>query len=187
VNWFDKQCVYLSFVLSWKKQRFLRKKFWVVFLCNVEAVCLLWGEKLISSLVDMEFVLRWGECEHRLLMAEHVCNCTFFPPKQMKTEFTCKHCFVQSDALYSFQGSRPRDDGLTRKKLTKKKSNRHIFQCKLHGFFKNIPFHNFSYTVELHFSGLIGMTSLPDKQKIRIIVLFFENKLLWHSEVEINF
>ena len=30
-------------------------------------------------------------------------------------------------------------------------------------------------TVELHFSGLIGIASLPDMQKIRITGFFFEN------------
>jgi len=38
-------------------------------------------------------------------------------------------------------------------------------------------------TVELHLSGLIGTASLPDMQKTRIILFFFENRLDWQSEV----
>jgi hypothetical protein len=41
-------------------------------------------------------------------------------------------------------------------------------------------------TVELHLSGLIGMTSLPDMQKIRITGFFLENRLHWQFEVEKN-
>jgi len=39
-------------------------------------------------------------------------------------------------------------------------------------------------TVELHLSGLIGTTSHPVMQKIRIIGFFFENRLHWQFEVE---
>jgi len=39
--------------------------------------------------------------------------------------------------------------------------------------------------VELHLSGLIGMASYPDMQKIRIIGFFFENRLYWHFEVKL--
>jgi len=39
-------------------------------------------------------------------------------------------------------------------------------------------------TVELHLSELIGTTSHPDMQKIRIIGFFFENRLHWQFEVE---
>jgi hypothetical protein len=38
--------------------------------------------------------------------------------------------------------------------------------------------------VELHLSGLIGTTSHPDMQKIRIIGFSFENRLQWHFELE---
>ena len=37
-------------------------------------------------------------------------------------------------------------------------------------------------TVELHLSGLIGTASQPDKQKIRIIRFFLENRLHWQFE-----
>ena len=33
--------------------------------------------------------------------------------------------------------------------------------------------------VEFHLSGLMGMASHPDMQKIRIIGVFFENTLHW--------
>jgi hypothetical protein len=106
----------------------------------------------------------------------------------MNIEFACKLCFIPSNELCSIQGSRSRDSGLTCKKLPKKKNYRHIFRCKPRGVcFLSIPFHEFSYTVVFHLSGLIGTTSLMDKQKIRIIGCFFENVLLWHSEVQINF
>jgi hypothetical protein len=39
-------------------------------------------------------------------------------------------------------------------------------------------------TVELHLSGLIGTVSHPDMQKIRMIGLFFENRLHWLFEME---
>jgi hypothetical protein len=38
-------------------------------------------------------------------------------------------------------------------------------------------------TVELHLSGLIGTTSHPDTQTIRITGLFLENRLHWQFEV----
>jgi len=38
-------------------------------------------------------------------------------------------------------------------------------------------------TVELHLSGLIGTTSHPDIQKIRMIEFFFENRLQLQFEV----
>jgi hypothetical protein len=41
----------------------------------------------------------------------------------------------------------------------------------------------FSYTAELHLTGLIGTASHSDMQKIRIIGCFFENKLHWQFEV----
>jgi hypothetical protein len=37
-------------------------------------------------------------------------------------------------------------------------------------------------TAELHLSGLIGTTSQPDMQKIRITGFFFENGLYWQFE-----
>jgi len=37
----------------------------------------------------------------------------------------------------------------------------------------------FYNTVELHLSGLTGMASNPDMQKIQIIGFFFENRLHW--------
>jgi len=37
--------------------------------------------------------------------------------------------------------------------------------------------------VEFHFSGLIGTASHPDVQKIRIIGIYFENRLHWPFEV----
>ena len=40
--------------------------------------------------------------------------------------------------------------------------------------------------VELHLSGLIGTVSHPNMQKIRIIVLFFQNRLHWLFEMETN-
>jgi hypothetical protein len=40
-----------------------------------------------------------------------------------------------------------------------------------------------TYTVEFHLSGLIGVKSHPDKQKIRIIGFFFKNRLRWHLQV----
>ena len=40
-------------------------------------------------------------------------------------------------------------------------------------------------TVELHLSGLIGTASHPDMQNIRIIGLFFENRLHWQFEVRL--
>ena len=42
----------------------------------------------------------------------------------------------------------------------------------------------FLYTVELHLYGLIGMTSHPDIQKIRIIGFFFSNSL--HRQFEVR-
>ena len=42
-------------------------------------------------------------------------------------------------------------------------------------------------TVELHLSGLIGMMSHPDMQKIWIIGFLFENRLQWQFEVQKNF
>jgi len=41
---------------------------------------------------------------------------------------------------------------------------------------------SFLSTVELHLSGLTGKASRPDMQKIRIIGIFFENRLNWHFE-----
>jgi len=41
------------------------------------------------------------------------------------------------------------------------------------------------FTVELHLSGLIGMASHLDMQKIRIIGFFFENRLHWQFEVRL--
>jgi hypothetical protein len=41
------------------------------------------------------------------------------------------------------------------------------------------------YTVEPHLSGLIGTAGYPDKQKIRIIRFFFENRLHWQFEVRL--
>jgi hypothetical protein len=40
----------------------------------------------------------------------------------------------------------------------------------------------FKYTVALRLSGLIGTASHPDTQKLRIIVFFFESRLLWLFE-----
>ena len=40
-------------------------------------------------------------------------------------------------------------------------------------------------TVELHLCGLIGSVILPDKQKIRIIGFFVENRLHWQFEVRL--
>ena len=40
-------------------------------------------------------------------------------------------------------------------------------------------------TVELHLSRLIGTTSHLDMQKIRIIGIFFENRLNWQFEVRL--
>jgi len=40
-------------------------------------------------------------------------------------------------------------------------------------------------TVELHLSGLIGIASHPDMQKIWIIGYFFENGLHWQFEVQL--
>jgi len=40
-------------------------------------------------------------------------------------------------------------------------------------------------TVELHLSGVIGMASHPDMQKIRIIGFFFENRLQRQVEVRL--
>ena len=43
-------------------------------------------------------------------------------------------------------------------------------------------------TVERHVSGLIGMESHPDMQKIRMTgFFFFENRLHWQFEVGKNF
>jgi hypothetical protein len=39
-------------------------------------------------------------------------------------------------------------------------------------------------TVELHLSGLTGIKSDQDMQKIRIIGFSFENRLLWESEIK---
>jgi len=39
-------------------------------------------------------------------------------------------------------------------------------------------------TLELHLSGFIGTASHPDKQKIRIVWFFLENRLHWQREVE---
>jgi len=39
--------------------------------------------------------------------------------------------------------------------------------------------------VELHLSGLIGTASHPDKQKIQVIGVFFENELHCHFEVRL--
>jgi hypothetical protein len=44
-----------------------------------------------------------------------------------------------------------------------------------------------SSTVELHLSGLIETASLPDKQKIWVNGLLFENRLHWQFEVEKKF
>jgi hypothetical protein len=41
------------------------------------------------------------------------------------------------------------------------------------------------HTVERHLSILIGKPSRPDNQKIRIISLFFENRLHWQFEVRL--
>ena len=38
-------------------------------------------------------------------------------------------------------------------------------------------------TAELHLSGLIGIVSHPDMQKIWILGFFFENRLHWQFEV----
>ena len=38
--------------------------------------------------------------------------------------------------------------------------------------------------VEFHLPGLIGSARYPDKQKIRIIGFFFENRLHWQLEFE---
>jgi hypothetical protein len=43
----------------------------------------------------------------------------------------------------------------------------------------------FSNTVVLHLTGLIGTASYSDMQKIRIIGYFFENKLYWQFEVRL--
>jgi len=40
-------------------------------------------------------------------------------------------------------------------------------------------------TAELHLSGLTGTASHPDKQKIRIIGFFFENRLHWQYELRL--
>jgi len=42
-------------------------------------------------------------------------------------------------------------------------------------------------TAELHLSGLIGTTSLPDMQKIQIIGFFIGNRLHWQLEVQLLF
>jgi len=42
-------------------------------------------------------------------------------------------------------------------------------------------------TVELHLSGIIGMASRPDMQKMQIIGFFIKNGLHWHFEVVTNF
>jgi hypothetical protein len=39
--------------------------------------------------------------------------------------------------------------------------------------------------VQFHLYGLIGTASHPDKQKSEIIGFFFENKLLWQSELRL--
>ena len=43
------------------------------------------------------------------------------------------------------------------------------------------------YTVELHLYGLISMVRHLDMQNIRIIGIFFENRLLWKFEVKTDF
>ena len=45
----------------------------------------------------------------------------------------------------------------------------------------------FYNTVELHLSGLIGMVSHPDMQKIQIIGFFFENRPHWQFQVHLFF
>ena len=40
-------------------------------------------------------------------------------------------------------------------------------------------------TVELHLSGLTGTASHPDMQIIRIIGVFFENRLHWQFELRL--
>jgi hypothetical protein len=44
---------------------------------------------------------------------------------------------------------------------------------------------SFTRTAELHLSGLNGMVSHPDMQKIWIIGFFFENMLHWQFEVRL--
>ena len=44
---------------------------------------------------------------------------------------------------------------------------------------------NNSTAVERNLSGLIGTSSNPNTQKIRIIGFFFENMLHWHFEVRL--
>jgi len=41
----------------------------------------------------------------------------------------------------------------------------------------------FRYTLEFHLSGLTGTTNHPDRQKIRIIGFFFQNRLNCHFEL----
>jgi hypothetical protein len=43
----------------------------------------------------------------------------------------------------------------------------------------------FTYTVDLHLSGLIGIAKHPNMTKIRIIEFFFENWLLLQFEVRL--
>jgi hypothetical protein len=42
---------------------------------------------------------------------------------------------------------------------------------------------NLKSTTELHLSGLTGTANHPDMQKIRIIGVFFENRLHWQFEM----
>jgi len=50
------------------------------------------------------------------------------------------------------------------------------------GDFPLILYENLLSTVELQLSVLIGTASHPDKQKIRIVGFFFENRLHWQFE-----
>jgi len=42
----------------------------------------------------------------------------------------------------------------------------------------------FKHTLDLYLSGLIGMASQPNMQKIRIIGFLFEYWLCWHFDVD---